>query len=94
MDHNDQETILSKITKSEQPLIVVSPRGTFDDLAAGLALYLSVKNLGKKSSIYANVPTVDEARKLYGVGEIGSVKKQEKLVLLVQKKISDKTGKV
>ena len=84
MDHNNQETILSKLTKSEQPLIVVSPKGTFDDLAAGLALYLSVKNLGKKSSIYANVPTVDEARKLYGVGEIGSVKNQENIVITVQ----------
>jgi len=84
MDHNDQETILSKLTKSEQPLIVVSPRGTFDDLAAGLALYLSVKNLGKKPSIYANVPTVDEARRLYGVGEIGSVKNQKNLVITVQ----------
>ena len=48
MDHNDQETILSKITKSEQPLIVVSPRGTFDVLSAALAFYLSVKNLVKK----------------------------------------------
>ena len=84
MDHNDQETILSKLTKSEQPLIVVSPRGTFDDLSAALALYLSVKNLGKKPSIYANVPTVDEARRLYGVGEIGSVKNQKNLVITVQ----------
>jgi len=84
MDHNDQETILSKLTKSEQPLIVVSPRGTFDDLSAALALYLSVKNLGKKPSIYANVPTVDEARRLYGVGEIGSVRNQKNLVITVQ----------
>lgn len=84
MDQNDQETILSKLAKSEQPLVVVSPRGTFDDLAAGLALYLSVKNLGKKSSIYANIPTVDEARKLYGVGEIGSAKNQKNLVITVQ----------
>ena len=84
MDHNDQETILSKLAKSEQPLVVVSPRGTFDDLAAGLALYLSVKNLGKKSSIYANIPTVDEARKLYGVGEIGNAKNKKNLVITVQ----------
>ena len=84
MDHNDQETILSKLTKSEQPLIVVSPKGTFDDLAAGLALYLSIKNLGKKSSIYANTPTVSEARRLYGVGEIGNIKNQKNLVITVQ----------
>lgn len=84
MDHNDQETILSKLTKSEQPLIVVSPKGTFDDLAAGLALYLSIKNLGKKSAIYANTPTVGEARSLYGVGEIGNIKNQKNLVITVQ----------
>src|SRR3989344_7962504 len=84
MDHNDQETILSKLTKSEQPLVVVSPKGTFDDLPAGLALYLSIKNLGKKSSIYANTPTVSEARRLYGVGEIGNIKNQKNLVITVQ----------
>src|SRR3989344_349471 len=89
MDHNDQETILSKLTKSEQPLVVVSPRGTFDDLAAGLALYLSVKNLGKKSSIYANVPTVDEASRLYGVGEIGNVKNQKNFVITVQNAVKN-----
>ena len=84
MDHNDQETILSKLTKSEQPLVVVSPKGTFDDLAAGLALYLSIKNLGKKSSIYANTPTIGEARRLYGVGEIGNIVNQKNLVITVQ----------
>lgn len=87
MDQNAQEAILSKLTKSEQPLIAVSPEGTFDDLAAGLALYLSIKNLGKKPLIYAKVPTVGEAQRLYGVGEIGGAQNPNNLVITIQKAV-------
>ena len=84
MDQEAQETILTKLTKSEHPAVVVSGDATFDDLAAGLALYLSLKNLGKNASIFANTPTVDDARKLYGVGQIGNAQNRKNLVIKVQ----------
>lgn len=84
MDQDSKEKTLEKLTKAENILIVVSQSSGFDGLAAGLAAYLSCRKLNKNSSIIAPPPTVDDARKLYGVDQIDTLNERQNLTIVIE----------
>lgn len=81
MDDLLKKQALDKITQAHTILVAVSKKSLFDGLASGLALYLSLKKLGKNVTIIAKAPTVGDARLLFGVGDIGKNKDDKNLVI-------------
>ncbi len=73
MDPNLKDQTLSKLTKAENILICAPENGNLDQLASALALYLSMVKIGKNVQISAKRPTVGDARKLYGVADVGKL---------------------
>lgn len=83
MDQNTKEKTLENLTKSETILVAVSADSGLDGLAAGLAIYLSLLKLGKKVSILAKSPSVNDALTLYGVDQIGRLAGKQNLIVVV-----------
>lgn len=81
MDDNQKRQLVDRLNNSKNILIAPSSSAGFDGLASGLALYLSIRKLGKSASIVANQPTVGDAKSLYGVDNIGKVEAVLDLVI-------------
>ena len=73
--------VQNQITKSNSVLIAIAKSGNFETLASGLALFLSIKKLGKSCSIIAKSPTISDAQLLYGVDKIGKLSDKKNLVI-------------
>lgn len=84
MEPNLKQTTLDNLTKAQSVMIVASETSGTSGLAAALALYLACQKLGKSTSIVAKSPTVGEAQKLYGVGNIGKTQGSQNLVVIVK----------
>lgn len=89
MDDYLKGQTLEHLAKAQNVLIAVSQNIGFDGLAAGLALYLSVKKLGKNASILAKPPTVNDAKMLYGVDKIGKGGGEKNLVVVVDNAVKN-----
>lgn len=89
MDEETRKKTLDKLTKAENVLVAVPQSGSFDSLAAGLAICLSLEKLGKNVSIYAPSPTVDDAQRLYGVDKIGNSRGRKNLVVVVNNAVEN-----
>ncbi|OGD85788.1 hypothetical protein A2696_01025 [Candidatus Curtissbacteria bacterium RIFCSPHIGHO2_01_FULL_41_13] len=89
MDNYIKNQTLEHLTKAQNITIAVSQNSGFDGLAAGLALYLSTKKLGKNASILANPPTVEDAKMLYGVDKIGKPEGKQNLVVVVDNAVKN-----
>lgn len=81
MDDNQKRQLVDRLNNSKNILIAPSSSAGFDALASGLALYLSIRKLGKSASIVANQPTVGDAKSLYGVDNIGKAQAEPDLVI-------------
>lgn len=71
MDTSLKEQAKTKVVQAQNITIAVSQDSKLDGLASGLALMLALKKQNKSVTIIARVPTVSDARLLYGVGDIG-----------------------
>lgn len=88
MDDYQKKQIADKLFAAQSALIAVSKSSGFDGLAAGLALYLSLKKYGKNAMIIAVEPTVNDANNLYGVDKIGKSEGAEDLVVTINNAIN------
>lgn len=68
-DHQLTE-VKSRLPQANRILIVISQNLTVDNLAAGLALYLSLKTLGKKVDIVSTGTPLVSHSSLFGIGEV------------------------
>lgn len=89
MDTSLKDQAASKINNAQSIAIAVNKQSNLDGLASGLALYLSLKKLGKNVSILAKAPTVSDARLLYGVGDIGQKSGSKNLVIGVNNAVEN-----
>lgn len=89
MDDYLRKQTLEKLTKATNILIAASKNSAFDGLASALAIYLSCIKLGKNITIVAKPPTVDDAKKLYGVGKIGKDENEKNLVISIDNAIKN-----
>lgn len=89
MDEETRKKTLDKLTKAENVLVAVPQSGSFDSLAAGLALCLSLEKLGKSVTIYAPSPSVGDAQRLYGVDKIGTSRGHKNLVVVVNNAVEN-----
>jgi len=89
MDQNLKEKTLEKLTKSGSVCVIVSNSSGLDGLASGLALYLSLVKLGKNVSIFSRIPSVDDARKVYGIDRIGKTQSQKSLTVVVENAVEN-----
>lgn len=89
MDNLTKQKVQEQLTKAQSVLVSVSKKSGFDGLASGLALYLSIKKLGKNVTIVAKAPTVSDARMLYGVDKIGQVSEKGNLVVVVDNAVEN-----
>lgn len=87
MDELTKNQIQKQLTDAKSILVAVSQQKGFDAEAAGLALFLSFKKLGKNVSIIAPQPKIADAQKLYGVDKIGQVGGQKNLVIVIDNAI-------
>src|SRR5690348_8632337 len=71
MDNNLFQRIKELIDANSQIGVVVSPNPTFDGMAAGLGLYLALKQMNKDVSIVCPTdPTVADSS-LVGIDKVG-----------------------
>ncbi len=89
MDTTLKDQVQGNLTKAQNILIAVSKNSGLDGLASGLALYLSLRKLKKNVTIFAKDPTVNDARLLYGVGDIGKKLGSKDLVIEVNDAIKN-----
>lgn len=66
----DTNKFQEALVKSENLVIALSPNPTFDEVAGGLALYLSLSGFGKKVNIFCPSPMLVEFNKLVGVDRV------------------------
>ena len=84
MDQYLKQQTLENLAKAQSIIVAVSSTAGFDGLAAGLALNLSLAKLGKNSSIFVSqLPTVNDARMLYGVDQITQKNGKQNLVFVI-----------
>src|SRR3989344_3128996 len=89
MDDNLKRQTLEKLSKARSILIVVEKDSNFDGLAAGLALYSSLKKVGKIVIITAKEPSVGDARRLYSIDKIGGGSLKNDLVITVNNAVKN-----
>ena len=89
MDDYLKKQSLDKLSRARNILIAVTKDSNLDALAAGLALYLSLKKVGKIASIMAKEPNVGEARQLYAIDKIGSTNDKNDLLITVNNAIKN-----
>lgn len=89
MDSLQKQQAQERITQAQNILVAVNKKSSLDALAAGLALYLSLKKLGKNVTIMAKAPTAGDARLLFGVGDIGENKNGQNLVINIENAIKN-----
>jgi len=89
MDVNSRQQIIDKISKSQNILVAASQESGFDALASSLALYLSIKKLGKNVSVTAREPTVNDAKSLYAVDKIRKSESQNNLIITVNNAVDN-----
>lgn len=89
MDDYLKNQTQQNLTKAQNVLVIVSKESEFDGLASGLTLYLSLKKLGKNASIFANAPTVGDAKTLYAVDKIGKAADKKNLVIIVDNAVKN-----
>ena len=89
MDDYLKRQTLDKLSKARSILIAVEKDSNFDGLAAGLALYSSLKKVGKIPIIKAKEPSVGDARKLYAIDKISGGTPKNDLVITVNKAVKN-----
>ncbi len=89
MDSSLKDQAESKIVGAESVVVAVSKNSSLDGLASGLSIYLSLKKLNKNVKIIAKAPTVNDARLLYGVGDIGRKENSKNLVIGVKNAVKN-----
>ncbi len=89
MDDITKQKIQEQLTKAQNITIAVSKKSGFDGLASGLALYLSLKKIGKSASILAKAPTILDAKMLYGVDKIGQSDDKKNLVVVLENAVKN-----
>lgn len=73
MKYDPQISQIQPIIAGAQNILIVLPTEvTIDRLAAGLALYLSLKTAGKNVSIVTDGPLTVDFTRLFGIGEVKS----------------------
>ena len=87
MDEVAKNQTQKQLTSAKNILVAVSSQSGFDGQAAGLALFLSLKKLGKNVSAVAPQPKVADALKLYGVDKIGEISASKNLVIVIDNAI-------
>lgn len=83
MDELLKQQIQDKLTNANSITVCAAKSGGFDAFACGLALYLSIKKLGKNASVIAKTPTVADAQLIYGVDKIGNSEDKNNLVIVI-----------
>jgi len=91
-DYLKQETERA-LARSRNILVAVAREADFDALAAGLALYLSLKKIGNKVSISGPGPKVSDAQSLYAVDKISALDDSRDLTITIDQAV-DKVDKV
>lgn len=90
MDQDSKEKSLQRLAKSRHISIFCEVNSGLDGLAATLALYLSLKKLGKNITVFAKAPTVSDAQKLYGVDAVSQgTDKSDNLVIVIDDAIDN-----
>lgn len=89
MDDYLKKQTLDKLSEARSILIAVEKDSNFDGLAAGLALYSSLKKVGKIAIITAKEPSVGDARSLYAIDKIGAGGSKNDLVITVQNAVKN-----
>lgn len=89
IDENSKQQILELLSKGQNILIIASQNSGFDGIAASLALYLSLKQIGKNISIWAKEPTISDARSLYAVDKIGKEDNKKGLIIAVNNAVEN-----
>lgn len=70
MDNTVAQKIKDYITRSDKMAIAVSKNPTVDEMAASLALYLSLSSIGKKVSIASPTEPIVELSNLVGIDKV------------------------
>lgn len=73
--------VQSKVDQSQKTLVVLAANPSLDQVAAGLALFLSLKGLGKTVSIICPTLMTVELNRLVGVDQVSSKGKGTDLVV-------------
>jgi len=81
---SDLEKIKEILNSSEEILIAVGSNANFDILAASLAFYISLSNMGKKVTIISPKEPIVEETKLVGINKISASLGGKKLVISVK----------
>ena len=89
MDDYLKKQTLDKLSRARNIVIAITRDGNLDGLAAGLALYLSLKKVGKNVSVSAKDPNVGEARQLYAIDKIGGNQDKNDLLITVDNAIKN-----
>lgn len=89
MDDYLKRQTLDKLSKVRSILIAVEKDSNFDSLAAGLALYSSLKKVGKIAIIKAKEPNVGDARRLYAIDKIDGGTHKNDLVITVNSAVKN-----
>lgn len=89
MDESLKEQTLQRLSKANSISVVVSQSAESDGLASGLALFLSLKKLGKNVQIFAKSPTVGDAQTLYGVDQINKKGESGNLAIIIDNAVEN-----
>ncbi len=89
MDDYLKKQTLEKLSNARNILIALAQNSDLDGLAAALALYLSLKKVGKSAIVSAKEPSVGEAQQLYAIDKIGATNHKNDLLITVSNAVKN-----
>lgn len=72
------------LARANSVLVVLPKDPTFDNIAAGLSLHLSLSSLGKKTNIFCSTPMLVEFNRLVGVDQVSNEIGNKNLILTLR----------